>query len=103
MKPSHDLTLSAMFKRIAYDISEEAIGETFDLVAHGKDCPDEEYSEQLANNLLQFYEDELRRKEEIYNKGLLHPKRIFINGWDLWEDIQQVKAIIEILKTNKHE
>jgi len=103
MKPSHDLTLSAILKRIAYDISEEAIGETYEMTNRLGDCPDEQYSEQLSNNLLQFYEYELRRKEEIYHKKLLDPERIFINGWDLWEDIEQVKAIIEILKTNKHE
>ena len=101
MKPSHDLTLSAMMKRIAYDISEEAIGETHELMAHGKDCPEEEYSEGLSANLLQFYEDELKRKEKIYNSPYLSVKRLFINGYDLNEDIQQIKAIINILKTDK--
>ena len=98
----YDLTISAILKRIAYDASELAIADQVE-ASKKDDVLTEEYSEQLANDLLKYYENELRQKEGIYNKKLLDPERIFINGWDLWEDIEQVKAIIEILKTNKHE
>lgn len=98
---SYDLTLSAILKRIAYDASEMAIGDQMEADKVG-DGLTEEYSEQLAKDLLEYYQDELSWKQRVYDKEPLDPTRLFICGWDLYEDIQQIKAIIEIIKTNEN-
>ena len=99
---NYDLTLYAILKRVAYDAAEQGVAQ-YIVCENTDDEYTEQHSETIANEMLEFYEGELKWKQAKYDRPLLAYDRLFVNGQELYDDIEQVKAIITILKTNKHE
>lgn len=93
------LSLSELFKRIAYDAAEEGVAAYIVDQWNDEDYT-EQHSEAIANDLMQYYQEELNRKQKLYDLPLLDPRRLYINGAELRENIEQCEAIIKILKTN---